>query len=95
MSREATALRAQAVPLTGGSHDYDAVSYGLDLYSLFSSIEAVLDFLDRADSEAPHRARRRYACFDHFGEDTQAYGYAAEFGLTPSCEAPETYPSGV
>src|SRR5688572_20597659 len=42
--------------------------YGLDLYSLFSSIEAVLDFLDRADPEAAHRARRRYDCFDHFGD---------------------------
>jgi erythromycin esterase-like protein len=61
--------------------------YGLDLYSLFSSIEAVLGFLDRVDPDAARRARQRYACFDHFGEDTQAYGYAAEFGLTPSCEA--------
>ena len=24
--------------------------------------------------------------FDQFGEDTQAYGYAASFGLTESCE---------
>jgi erythromycin esterase-like protein len=61
--------------------------YGLDLYSLFSSIEAVLRFLDGVDPEAARRARQRYACFDHFGEDTQAYGYAAEFGLTPTCEA--------
>ena len=61
--------------------------YGLDLYSLFTSIEAVLDFLDRVDPDAARRARQRYACFDHFGEDTQAYGYAAEFGLTRSCEA--------
>ncbi len=61
--------------------------YGLDLYSLFASIEAVLDFLEQVDPDAARRARQRYACFDHFGEDTQAYGYAAEFGLTPSCEA--------
>jgi erythromycin esterase-like protein len=61
--------------------------YGLDLYSLYTSIESVLEFLDRVDREAARRARQRYACFDHFGEDTQAYGYAAEFGLTPSCEA--------
>jgi erythromycin esterase-like protein len=60
--------------------------YGLDLYSLYASIESVLEFLDRVDPEAARRARQRYACFDHFGEDTQAYGYAAEFGLTPSCE---------
>ena len=60
--------------------------YGLDLYSLFGSIEAVLGVLDRLDPEAAGRARQRYACFDHFGEDTRAYGYAAEFGLSPSCE---------
>jgi erythromycin esterase-like protein len=60
--------------------------YGLDLYSLFSSIGAVIGFLERVDPEAAKRARQRYGCFDHFGEDTQAYGYAAELGLTPSCE---------
>jgi erythromycin esterase-like protein len=66
--------------------DRRAGFYGLDLYSLYASIEAVLGFLDRVDPEAAGRARRRYACFDHFGEDTQAYGYSAEFGLSPSCE---------
>ncbi len=60
--------------------------YGLDLYSLHTSIDAVLGFLDRADPEAARRARQRYACFDHFGEDTQAYGYAASHGLAESCE---------
>jgi erythromycin esterase-like protein len=61
--------------------------YGLDLYSLYGSAEAVIRYLDQVDPPAAERARRRYACFDHFGEDSQAYGYAAEFGLTPSCEA--------
>ena len=60
--------------------------YGLDLYSLHASIEAVLGYLDKTDPESARRARRRYSCFDHFGEDTQAYGYAAGFGLTESCE---------
>jgi erythromycin esterase-like protein len=60
--------------------------YGLDLYSLFRSIEAVIGFLEQVDPEAARRARYRYGCFEHFGEDTQAYGYAAEFGLTQSCE---------
>jgi erythromycin esterase-like protein len=60
--------------------------YGLDLYSLFSSIEAVIGFLDKVDPAAAQRARYRYSCFEDFGEDTQAYGYAAEFGLTRSCE---------
>jgi erythromycin esterase-like protein len=60
--------------------------YGLDLYSLFRSIDEVLRFLGEVDPEAARRARSRYACFEHYGEDTQAYGYAAGFGLTPSCE---------
>jgi erythromycin esterase-like protein len=60
--------------------------YGLDLYSLHSSIEAVLGYLNKVDSDAAERARYRYSCFDHFGEDNQAYGYAAGFNLTESCE---------
>jgi erythromycin esterase-like protein len=46
----------------------------------------VLHYLDQTDPVAAARARTRYACFDQFGEDTQAYGYSAGFGLTESCE---------
>ena len=60
--------------------------YGIDLYSLFTSIEAVLSYLDKVDPEAARRARFRYGCFEHFGEDSQAYGYAASFDLRQSCE---------
>jgi len=60
--------------------------YGIDLYSLFSSIAAVLEYLDRVDPGAARLARARYACFDHAREDSQAYGYGASYGLTPSCE---------
>ena len=60
--------------------------YGLDLYSLHASIRAVLDFLDRVDPVGARRARYRYSCFENFGENTQAYGYAASFGLSESCE---------
>src|SRR5437867_7840064 len=60
--------------------------YGLDLYSLYTSIEAVLGYLNKVDPAAAKRARYRYSCFEHFAEDTQAYGYAANFGLAESCE---------
>ncbi|MEA3247748.1 MAG: erythromycin esterase family protein [Gemmatimonadota bacterium] len=60
--------------------------FGLDLYSLHASIDAVLAYLDTADSEAAGRARQRYACFDHAGGDPQEYGYASTLGLAPSCE---------
>jgi erythromycin esterase-like protein len=60
--------------------------YGLDLYSLYTSIEAVLDYLDKVDPEAARRARGRYSCFEHFGEDAQSYAYAAAYGAAESCE---------
>jgi erythromycin esterase-like protein len=60
--------------------------YGLDLYSLYRSIEVVLAYLDTVDPEAARRARYRYSCFEDFDEDSQQYGYAASFGLSASCE---------
>ncbi|MDQ2682622.1 MAG: erythromycin esterase family protein, partial [Chloroflexota bacterium] len=60
--------------------------YGLDLYSLHASIDAVVGYLDKVDPEAAIRARTRYGCFDHFGEDPQAYGYAASVGVAEPCE---------
>ena len=58
----------------------------LDLYSLHTSVAAVLSYLGKVDPEGARRARASYACFDHFGDDTQTYGYAAGFGLTKTCE---------
>lgn len=60
--------------------------YGLDLYSMFTSMREVLTYLDKTDPEAEKRARARYACFDHFREDSQRYGYATSFGMSPTCE---------
>ncbi len=60
--------------------------YGLDLYSLRTSVQAVIAYLDKVDPEAADRARARYACFDHYAGDTHAYGYAASAGIVESCE---------
>ena len=60
--------------------------YGLDLYSLHASMQAVLEYLEKVDPAAARRAALRYGCFDHFGSDPQQYGYATAFGLAPSCE---------
>jgi erythromycin esterase-like protein len=59
--------------------------YGIDLYSLHASIRAVIAYLETTDKEAARRARARYACLEHFGEDPQAYGFAS-FHLGKSCE---------
>lgn len=68
------------------AHERKAGFYGLDLYSLYSSAQSVLEYLDANDPAAAARARYRYSCFEAFEEDTQAYGYAASYGMTESCE---------
>jgi erythromycin esterase-like protein len=60
--------------------------YGLDLYSLHASMEAVVRYLRVVDPEAAQRAVLRYGCFDRFGDDPQRYGHAATLGLAPTCE---------
>jgi erythromycin esterase-like protein/predicted phosphoribosyltransferase len=60
--------------------------YGLDLYSLHASMKAVLRYLEKVDPEAARQARERYSCFDHVGEDTQAYGLLTRLNLSKSCE---------
>jgi erythromycin esterase-like protein len=67
--------------------DRKAGFYGLDLYSLHASIEAVLAYLGKVDPEAAKRARHHYSCFEHFGKKIETYGYATGFGLAPTCEA--------
>jgi erythromycin esterase-like protein len=60
--------------------------YGLDLYSLFTSMEEVLRYLDQVDPPAAKEARARYACFDHFDDDSERYARANYSGMSPSCE---------
>ncbi|MCU1655438.1 MAG: Erythromycin esterase, partial [Pseudonocardiales bacterium] len=61
--------------------------YGLDVYSLYRSIDEVVGYLERVDPRAAARARERYACFEQYsGDDGQSYGYAAAFGAGESCE---------
>ncbi|HEV2644707.1 MAG TPA: erythromycin esterase family protein [Candidatus Elarobacter sp.] len=60
--------------------------YGLDMYSLYASVEAVLLYLDRTDPDEARNARERYSCFEYFGADAQAYGYAATHAPSASCE---------
>jgi protein-L-isoaspartate(D-aspartate) O-methyltransferase len=60
--------------------------YGLDLYSLFRSIDAVLSYLDRVDPSAARVARSRYGCLTPWQQDPAVYGRAAVTGQYRSCE---------
>jgi erythromycin esterase-like protein len=60
--------------------------YGLDLYSLYASMEAVLAFLDRNDPEAAARARARYGCLGLPAGDGHGPEPIAALALSRSCE---------
>jgi protein-L-isoaspartate(D-aspartate) O-methyltransferase len=51
--------------------------HGLDLYSMYTSIRAVLAYLDDVDAQAATVARTRYGCLTAWEHDPAAYGAAA------------------
>lgn len=59
--------------------------YGLDVYSLWESLYAVMAYLQRIDPSALPAARRAFRCFEAYGEDIQEYARAARF-VPNSCE---------
>ncbi|MFY0563857.1 erythromycin esterase family protein [Archangium lansingense] len=77
--RAHNAARGKDSPLVG--------FFGLDLYSLHSSMREVIRYLEPRDPAAAARARHRYACFDRYGTDPQAYGHATAYGFADTCEA--------
>ena len=59
--------------------------YGLDLYSLDSSMQAVITYLKMVDPKAAKRAQERYSCFDHLTFDPEIYGYLTSKGIKEPC----------
>lgn len=68
--------------------DRKAGFYGLDVYSLGASIEAVLIYLDRVDPEAARIARERYGCLTPWRADPVRYGRMALSRGYAVCEEP-------
>lgn len=59
--------------------------YGLDVYSLWESLEAIMDYLEKNDREALADAQKAFQCFEPF--DREGQDYAAYTRFTPeSCE---------
>jgi len=59
--------------------------YGLDVYSLWESMDAVLSYLRKVDRSALPAAVRAFRCFEPYGEDVQEYARATVMVPT-SCE---------
>src|SRR3546814_8810884 len=67
--------------------------YGMDLYSLFSSMDAVVEYLEQVDQAAARRARARFECFEEGvhrpgwrQRDAQMYGQRAAMGISKNCQ---------
>jgi protein-L-isoaspartate(D-aspartate) O-methyltransferase len=60
--------------------------HGLDLYSMYTSMDAVLHYLDDVDPEAARVARDRYACLTPWRNDPVLYGRAVTSGSIDRCE---------
>ncbi len=60
--------------------------YGLDLYSLYASIEVVLNYLQQVDPETAQVARMRYGCLLPWATDPSLYG---QFVITQQYRACE------
>ena len=59
--------------------------YGLDVYSMWESIDVVTRYLERVDPALAARARQAYGCFDPFEDDVQEYAWATQVVPT-DCE---------
>jgi len=64
--------------------------HGLDLYSLYDSIRAVLQYLETIDPATARAARARYGCLTPWQSDPATYAHAALTGKYPSCESEVT-----
>jgi erythromycin esterase-like protein len=63
--------------------------YGMDVYDLYESADAVVAFLRQADPQAAERARRRYRCFAPYRRSTAQYGEATLGGRVSCSEEAE------
>jgi erythromycin esterase-like protein len=59
---------------------------GLDVYSLNTSMRAVIDYLDMVDPEAAQEARGRYGCLSPWQSDPARYGRAVMTGQKKPCD---------
>jgi erythromycin esterase len=59
--------------------------YGLDVYSLWDSLRAVLDHLTAHDPDALDAAHQAIRCFEPYGEDPQRYALATRM-VPRGCE---------
>ena len=59
--------------------------YGLDLYSLWESMEAIINYLKKIDPSALKNAIEAYNCFEPYNKNVEEYARATAF-VPQNCE---------
>lgn len=59
--------------------------YGLDVYSLWDSLDAVIKYLQETDPDSVPAAQQAFRCFEPYGQDAQDYAWATTLVPT-TCE---------
>lgn len=59
--------------------------YGLDVYSLWDSMHAVLGYIEQVDGSTAAAVRRAFECFEPYAYDVQEYARATAW-VSASCE---------
>ena len=70
---------------TGKPEDEKVGFYGLDVYSLWDSLQEILTYLEKRDGAAVAAARKAFRCFEPYSEDPQEYARAVAF-VSQDCE---------
>ncbi|GAB2960756.1 hypothetical protein GCM10027280_56960 [Micromonospora polyrhachis] len=68
----------QAEPVRAGFH-------GLDVYSLWESMQAIFDYLGEEEPATLEAAQEAYRCFEPYGRRIEEYGVASRF-VSARCE---------
>lgn len=61
--------------------------YGLDVYSLWESMEAIVSYLEKTDPTAARLAKDAIHCFEPYGRDEHRYA-SEQYTLSDSCREP-------
>ncbi|MER7165411.1 erythromycin esterase family protein [Micromonospora sp. NPDC000207] len=59
--------------------------HGLDVYSLWESMQAILDYVGEEDPDSFEAVQEAYACFEPYGRRLDEYGVASRF-VSARCE---------
>lgn len=53
--------------------------YGIDIYSLWESMDEIISYLEKTNSSLAEEAKQAFSCFDPFNRKPEKYGISAAF----------------